>query len=135
MRQSARIKQTGGCACGAVRLEVTTLPLRVSICHCMTCRRVHGSAFGSYAMFKRGTVQFSGTTVAWRSSPDSRRHFCPLCGSVIFMECLSSDEVDLALGAFDEAGIYEPTDELWCRHKEPWLPTGVRKEYDEGRLA
>jgi len=99
----------------------------------MTCRRIHGNVFASYAMFARDAVQFSGRTQAWQSSPGARRHFCPTCGSVAFMEYMQSDELDLPLGAFDRVGIYEPADELWCCHKEPWLPAGVRTEYDTDR--
>jgi hypothetical protein len=51
------------------------------------------------------------------------------------MEYVGSDELDLPLGAFDRVGIYEPTYELWCCHKEPWLPAGVRTEYDKDRLG
>ncbi|OLL27544.1 aldehyde-activating protein [Burkholderia sp. SRS-W-2-2016] len=126
-------EETGGCACGAIRFRVTGAPRRVSICHCMTCRRIHGSAFGGYAMFERSAVQFSGPTRVWQSSPRGRRHFCATCGSVAFMEYVDSGELDVPLGAFDRVGVYEPTYELWCRHKEPWLPKGVRIEYDEDR--
>jgi hypothetical protein len=101
----------------------------------MTCRRIHGNVFGGYAMFERGAVAFSGPTQAWQSSPEARRHFCPVCGSVAFMEYLDGEELDLPLGAFDSVGLYEPSYELWCCHKEPWLPAGVRIEYDKGRTA
>jgi hypothetical protein len=36
-----------------LRFRVAGKPRRVSMCHCMPCRRVHGSAFGAYAMFAR----------------------------------------------------------------------------------
>ncbi|SFU26292.1 hypothetical protein SAMN05192563_105127 [Paraburkholderia aspalathi] len=49
------------------------------------------------------------------------------------MEYLDSDELDLPLGAFDRVGPYEPTYELCCCHMEPWLPAGVRVEYNESR--
>lgn len=129
------VEHCGGCACGAVRFRVNAPARRVSICHCMTCRRIHGNVFAGYAMYARDAVQFSGRTQAWQSSPGARRHFCPVCGSVAFMEYLGSDELDVPLGAFDEVGIHEPTYELWSRHKEPWLPKGVRTEYDEDRPA
>lgn len=49
------------------------------------------------------------------------------------MEYAGRDEIDVPVGAFDRSGIYEPTYELWCCHKEPWLPTSVREEFDEDR--
>jgi hypothetical protein len=123
----------GGCACGAFRFRASGAPVRASLCHCMTCRRVHGSAFGAYAIFTRAQVEMSGPLSTWHSSDDGRRHFCPVCGSVAYMEFGSHDEVDLPLGAFDETGIFEPQYELWCRHREPWLGHGGWPEYDEER--
>lgn len=86
-------------------------------------------------MFARDVVVFSGPTQAWQSSAGALRHFCPTCGSVAFMEYLDKDELDVPLGGFDRVGLYEPSYELWCCHKEPWLPSGVRKEYPEDRTA
>jgi hypothetical protein len=65
---SEPVDETGGCACGAVRFRVSGRPARVSICHCMTCRRIHGNVFGGYAMFERSAVEFTGPTQAWQSS-------------------------------------------------------------------
>ncbi|CAD6555093.1 GFA family protein [Paraburkholderia metrosideri] len=135
MTDEAQFEEHGGCACGAVRFVVTAPPRRVSLCHCMTCRRVHGSVFGSYAMFERGAVHFSGPAQGWQSSSAARRYFCPVCGSVAFMDYADKDEIDVPLGAFDHTGVFEPTYELWCCHKEPWLPKGARTEYDEERTA
>jgi hypothetical protein len=123
----------GGCACGAFRFRATGKPRRVALCHCMTCRRVHGSAFGAYAIYARDDVAMSGRLETWRSSEEGRRHFCPVCGSVAYMEYTTHAEVDLPLGAFDETGLFEPAYELWCKRREPWLPAGVRTEYAEER--
>jgi hypothetical protein len=123
----------GGCACGAFRFRAKGARKRVGMCHCYTCRRVHGSAFGVYVIYPRDAVEMTGAVSTWRSSDEGRRHFCPVCGSVAYMEFVSRDEVDLPLGAFDEIGVAEPDYELWCRHREPWLPRGVRPEYPEER--
>ncbi|MDR5762046.1 GFA family protein [Caballeronia sp. LZ035] len=123
----------GGCACGAFRFRVTASHKRVGMCHCMTCRQVHGSAFGAYVIYARGDVTMSGSVSTWQSSEEGRRHFCPVCGSVAYMEFVSRDEIDLPLGAFDHTGVFEPDYELWCRHREPWLQQGARPEYEEER--
>jgi hypothetical protein len=123
----------GGCACGAVRFRVKGEPKRVGMCHCMTCRRIHGSAFGSYAIYDRDDVEWSGATAAWQSSALGHRHFCPVCGSVAYMEYGDTSEIDMPLGAFDRTGLFKPTYELWCCHREPWLPGGVRIEFDQDR--
>jgi len=36
----------GGCQCGFVRYEVTEQPSGLTVCHCMTCQKQSGSAFG-----------------------------------------------------------------------------------------
>lgn len=123
----------GGCACGAVHFRATGSPTRVGMCHCMTCRQVHGSAFGAYAIFERKNVVFTGETREWKSSEHGRRHFCPVCGSVAFMVYDDRDEIDLPIGAFDITSLFEPAYELWCCHKESWLPGGVRREYEKER--
>jgi hypothetical protein len=123
----------GGCACGALRFRAKGEPKRVGICHCMTCRRIHGSAFSSYAIYERDDIEWSGDARAWKSSPLGRRHFCPVCGSVAYMEYGDTSELDIPLGAFDRTGIFEPTYELWCCHREPWLPAGVRTEFERDR--
>ncbi|MFC0401568.1 GFA family protein [Paraburkholderia rhizosphaerae] len=123
----------GGCACGALRFRAQGVPKRVGLCHCMTCRRIHGSAFGSYAIYEHDDVEWSGATQAWLSSELGRRHFCPVCGSVAYMEYGDRSEIDMPLGAFDQTGIFEPTYELYCCRKEPWLPRGVRTEFDMDR--
>lgn len=74
----------------------------------MTCRRGHGSAFGAYAIYPRDAVELRGALATWQSSDEGRRHFCPACGSVAYMEFVSRDELDLPLGAFDETGLFAP---------------------------
>jgi len=41
----------GGCACGKVRVEARGEPYRVGVCHCLTCRKLHGAPFSFYAVF------------------------------------------------------------------------------------
>ena len=38
------------CNCGAVLLEARGTPLRVRLCHCLTCRKATGSAFMAFAV-------------------------------------------------------------------------------------
>ena len=59
----------------------------------------------------------------FRSSETVQRHFCQACGSPVFVLEDGSDEIDLCLGAFDEADIWSPTYELWVPRRETWLGT------------
>ena len=106
---------TGGCLCGAVRLEARGEPDRVGICHCLDCRKHHGALFFAAAIFRAGSVTVTGETSEYRG-----RHFCPRCGSSVFSR--SADEVEVHLGTLDEIDRFRPTYELWTVRRESWLP-------------
>ncbi|MEQ8398350.1 GFA family protein [Thalassobaculum sp.] len=112
---------TGGCLCGAVRLECRTEPYRVGVCHCLDCRKHSGSVFSILAIFPATSVTVTGTTAQYND-----RHFCPACGSSLFGTI--GDEIDVPVGCFDEPNRVRPTYELWTRRREDWLP-----EFDVAR--
>ena len=106
---------TGGCLCGAVRLETSAEPYRVGICHCLDCRKQTGALFSAFAIFSTDAVAVSGTT-AHRDS----RYFCPRCGSSVFNR--SGDEIEVSVGCLDEPNRLKPTYESWTIRREHWLP-------------
>ncbi|KXV02127.1 aldehyde-activating protein [Caballeronia megalochromosomata] len=122
----------GGCACGAVRVRVVGEPKEVNLCHCMTCRRIHGAPFGVYAIFARSAVQVSGDTVGWESSTTGKRHHCPSCGSPVYLAFDGIDEIEVPTGIFDETGVYPPQYEIWCRSAEPWHDAQGRPRHARG---
>ena len=52
--------QEGGCHCGAVRFRAMREPVRKAACHCRSCQRRTGSAFGMGAYFNEVDVQLDG---------------------------------------------------------------------------
>lgn len=118
---------TGGCLCGAVRIEATGRPYRVGICHCLDCRKHHGALFFAGAMFPESAVRIEGETHA-----HAGRHFCPRCGSSVFAR--SGDEIEVSLGALDAPDRLQPTYELWTVRRESWLPPfPVARHYERDR--
>ena len=81
----------------------------------MECRKHHGAVFFAAAIFPAEAFRLSGYPKAYRD-----RYFCGTCGSAVFAR--SGDEVDVHLGALDAPGQFEPSYELWCSRREPWLP-------------
>lgn len=123
----------GGCACGAVRLDVQGRPLRVGLCHCMTCRRKHGSTFNPFAVFLKAQVFIAGSLNQWQSSERGRRYSCQTCSSPIcYIEDLG-EEIELNLGSFDEPGLFPPTYESWVMYREAWLPPLNAPQYSGNR--
>lgn len=106
---------TGGCVCGAVRIEIAAAPYRVGICHCLDCRKRHGTIFASFAVFPADAVTVTGETRVFKT-----RHFCPTCGSALFDRF--GEEFELQVGCLDAPNQLEPTYESWMIRREAWLP-------------
>ncbi|WP_250453513.1 GFA family protein [Caballeronia sp. ATUFL_M2_KS44] len=123
----------GHCACGAVRVSVFAEPKDINLCHCMTCRRVHGAPFGVYAIFERDAVEVCGDTIAWTSSATGRRHHCRTCGSPVYLAFDGVPEIEVPAGIFDEIGLYPPAYEIWCGTAEPWHDAQGRPRYPRSR--
>jgi hypothetical protein len=110
----------GGCACGAVRFRVQGDPRRVGICHCLDCRKAHGSVFNAFAIFTTAQVEMRGELRDWHGSPGYNRRYCSACGSRV-CGTGDGDEIELALGSFDAPGRYTPQYESWVGRREHWL--------------
>lgn len=110
---------SGGCACGKVRFRVTGQPRRVGLCHCMTCRKAHATAFNPFAVFNRQDVELQGELKDWESSPGYSRRFCPVCGSRV--ASVRDTEIELSLGSFDSTNVLAPRYETWIIRREGWL--------------
>jgi hypothetical protein len=125
----------GGCACGRVRFEARGEPYRVGICHCLTCRKLHGAPFSFYAVFPREAVTIEGDVLTFASSEHGRRYSCPACGSQIYSHYSRSDEIYVYPGSLDEPGRWQPTYELWTLRRDPRLPefASVVRRYERDR--
>ena len=108
-------KLTGGCLCGAVRIEASGSPDRVGVCHCLDCRKHHGALFYAAAVFPQAAVRVEGETGEYEG-----RHFCPRCGSSVFAR--TGDEIEVHLGTLDAPDLLIPTYETWTVRREAWLP-------------
>jgi len=125
----------GACACGQVRFEARGEPYRVGVCHCLTCRRVHGAPFNFYAVFPRDAVTVTGDVTVFESSEHGRRYNCASCRAPVYSHYDVPDEIDLYAGTFDEQGLFQPTYELWVSRREKWLPEfpSVNHSFDTNR--
>lgn len=120
-------KITGGCLCGKVRLVASGKPYRVGLCHCLDCRKHHGTLFHASAVYPEDAVTIEGDVRDYQG-----RYFCPTCGSSVFGH--SEDEIEVNLGALDAPDQLKPTYELWTIRRENWLPEfPLAKRYERDR--
>ncbi len=119
-------KRTATCACGQLRVETRGEPVRLSVCHCLSCQQRTGSAFGVQARFKDGDIAVSGTSRIYKRVGDSggksERHFCGDCGSTVFWRIDSVPQFTyVATGAFADPSFPPPTVAVYEERRHPWV--------------
>ena len=113
----------GGCQCGALRFKLTGMPLFTHACHCFTCRRRSGSAFGLSTFVLRDDLTLTeGEVGARQSSSRTTVYLCEACGTTIYSQ---STEFPLTYivrgGILDNPSFVEPGAHLWVKRKHPWI--------------
>jgi hypothetical protein len=112
---------SGGCQCGAVRFRVDGKLGRASLCHCRMCQKAFGGFYGPLVTAKRGEVVWTrGEPARFQSSNKVQRGFCSACGTPLTFEW-SPDEIDLAIGAFDDPAPLKPAVQMATEFAVPWV--------------
>lgn len=128
--------RTASCRCGQFKAVVTGDPVRVSVCHCLACKKRSGSAFASQARWPTERVAVEGQSRSWVGTADSGNritfHFCPECGSDVHYEIEGKFDglVAIPLGAFDDPYFASPNFSVWEHRKCDWVEiTGEEVEH------
>ena len=130
------MKREATCSCGQLRIAVEGDPVRVSICHCLACKRRTGSAFGYQARFPIEGFEVVGEHREHiRYSDDEgeerRLFFCPECGSTVYYTLESQpDVVAVPVGAFADPDFPPPRVSVYESRRHAWvqLPEGIDSE-------
>ena len=130
------------CRCGQLRATVTGDPVRVSVCHCLNCKKRSGSAFAAQARWPAEQVRIDGQSKSFKKVADSGNwamfHFCPECGSDVYyrndgpsVEAKLANLVAIPLGAFDDPFPFTPAFSVWEERKHDWVEiSGEGVEHD-----
>jgi hypothetical protein len=119
--------RTASCRCGQLRATASGDPVRVSVCHCLNCKKRSGSAFAVQARWPSAQVRIEGPSKTFVMTADSGNsatfHFCPECGSDVYYENNGKfdDLVAIPLGAFDDPWFGSPAYSVWEKRKHDWL--------------
>ena len=115
------------CRCGQLTATASGEPVRVSVCHCLDCKKRSGSAFAVQARWPAEQVKIEGRSKSWVNIADSGNritfHFCPDCGSDVHYEINGKFDglVAIPLGAFEDPFSLEPRFSVWERRKCDWV--------------
>ncbi|MFP6734856.1 MAG: GFA family protein [Rhodospirillales bacterium] len=117
----------GGCQCGAVRFEISAEPLTAYVCHCITCQKQSGSAFGMAIVVPTDAIAvLEGGTSTFIKTADSGREsdcvFCPKCGNRLFHHIKTDAAMSMVkTGLLDDASDIIPVAHLWTSRALNWV--------------
>ena len=119
------------CFCGANQFEVTQPAVEMHHCHCSICRRLHGAAFVSFAIFPRAGFRWTkgGDLQTFSSSAQIHRNRCKNCGATLTVDVDPMPDVLIVTRASlpPDAELAYPAATLrhayWPDHV-PWVELG-----------
>jgi hypothetical protein len=115
------------CRCGQLKVTVTGDPVRMSVCHCLNCKKRSGSAFAAQARWPVEQVSIEGRSKSFEKAADSGNvatfYFCPDCGSDVHygIDGKFDGLVAIPLGAFDDPWFFRPGHSVWEKRKHDWV--------------
>jgi hypothetical protein len=118
-------RATGGCLCGAVRYALQGELRDVIVCHCVECRRSHGTS-GAYTSAPRPQVALEDpqAQLRWFPGPQSdtggERGFCATCGSSLFWSAPDRATISIAAGTLDGATGLRTAGHIWDEQRADW---------------
>ena len=128
----------GSCFCGQVVLHSSTLPLSITLCHCIECRKASGAPFLTFGLFHNEALQWTSSSadkkpsIKITPSPISKwgpsiavRGSCGKCGTPIFMKYhCRPDGTSVVMGIVDDTqirgSIPRPKEHIFLSDKAIW---------------
>jgi hypothetical protein len=116
---------TGGCACGAIRYEISGEPVAMVDCQCRQCQHQTGAGHGSYLTFSSADRKVEGEPKSWQVVGDGGTvkacAFCANCGSPLFIAFPAMpDIVAVRAGSLDDPSRYKPQFVTWHAASHAW---------------
>ncbi|MEY2884650.1 MAG: hypothetical protein RL490_2374 [Pseudomonadota bacterium] len=122
----AMIERTATCRCGQLQARCTGEPVRISVCHCLSCQKRSGSSFAAQARWPDAQVEITGDYREWAASGDSGGvgifRFCPTCGATLTytIEALPGLTA-VAIGGFADPDFPAPQYSVYEVRKHRWV--------------
>jgi hypothetical protein len=105
--------RTARCCCGDCAITVEGTPTLNGLCHCASCKRRTGSAFGWSAYFPDDRiVSTHGTLNVYAKDGEAgyNRYFCARCGTTLYWKSVGflPGDTGIAGGCFVDDPLPEP---------------------------
>ena len=114
----------GSCLCGGIRYESNGPVGKALYCHCSMCRKWHGSAFRARLAVPKSAFRLvcgEDLLVEYRSSADTIKRFCRVCGSPMMNSWdPDPDNYGLAMGTLETDPGVRASCHIFVGSKAPW---------------
>ncbi|KUJ43326.1 glutathione-dependent formaldehyde-activating protein [Streptomyces albus subsp. albus] len=117
--------RTGGCQCGKIRFDVTGAPDYPHTCSCGHCQKLSGGPMMSWVSFGFAGLTWTGEggEPRWHYTwPDSKRGFCPDCGSQLCALDDGATSIAITFSALDDSRDLMPVNQSFSNTAVAWLP-------------
>jgi hypothetical protein len=117
----------GGCACGAVRYQLSSPPMFVNCCHCRDCQRQTGSAFVVNAVIETDRIGIvSGKPEPVPVPTESGRphdiYRCAICHTALWSDYGRRPALRFVrVGTLDDPAALPPDAHIFTRSRLPWI--------------
>jgi hypothetical protein len=122
------MKIAGRCHCGHITYEAEIDPVKITICNCVDCQTLSGSAFRTVAFTREGSFKLlSGSLKSYVRTGESGNKrpqgFCPECGTPIYSTTLGDDPKVhvIRVGTARQRDGLVPKVHLWFRSAQRWI--------------
>jgi hypothetical protein len=115
------------CSCGQLSAVCSGEPVRVSVCHCLACKRRTGSAFSFNARWAEDRVSIHGRAAQFTRIGDAGGRviysFCPDCGTTVHYRIDDQPGlIAVPVGAFADLSFPAPSLSFYHQSRRyPWI--------------
>src|SRR5215813_6508963 len=110
---------TGGCACWAIRYEVTAEPIVMFNCHCRDCQKTTGSGYTPVFYVPANAFKITKGTPKYYMVGGNVRGLCPECGSRLFGG-KSEQGQGITASSLDDPSVFKPQFQIFISAAQPW---------------
>jgi hypothetical protein len=115
---------TGGCACGAIRYEVSADPIVMFNCHCRDCQKTTGGPYTPVFYVPANAFKITKGTPRHYNTPSeamghNKRAFCPECGSRLFGG-ITDEGCGITASSLDDPRLFRPQFDIFTSDAQPW---------------
>jgi len=118
----------GGCHCGAITYRAEVDPESTSICHCIDCQQLTGTAFRVTVLAPEERFEITGTPRIYVRTGESgnkrAQAFCSECGSHLYATSVGDGPkvYGIRAGTTRQRQELVPRRQIWHRSALHWLP-------------